>query len=270
MIDTITIGGDLVVQRLGLGTNRIKHDEASINFLREAATLGIDFIDTADYYTNRDSERAIGDALAPYAKPHVTIATKGGMVPGERGVWNGSPEYLRAAVEGSLERLKLERIELYQLHRVDPKVPLADSVECLKEMRDAGKIRHIGLSEVSVAQLEEARSIVEIATVQNEYNLEVRKYDDVVEYCERESIVFLPFFPLGHGRIDLQREEITSIAKHHTITVQQVALAWLLHRSQVMLPIPGTLSVEHLCENLAAAEVALTSEEVATLTALVP
>jgi pyridoxine 4-dehydrogenase len=260
---TTTIGGELTVSRIGLGTNRIRDNEESRLLLLGAIERGVNFIDTADFYGHFESERMIGKTLAPYSKG-VVIATKGGMVPGGN-TWNGSPEYLRKAIAGSLERLQVSQIDLYQLHRVDPRTPLRETITFLREMKDVGKIRHIGLSEVTVEQIEEARSIVEIVSVQNEYNIITRKYEAVVNYCEREQIVFLPWYPLGHGRVNLSQEKIATIAANHDATVQQIALAWLLKRSSIMLPIPGTLSLKHLDENLAAATIELSEDEFASL-----
>ncbi len=258
-LKTITIGGDLTVHRIGLGTNRIRENEESRVLLLGAVERGIDFIDTADFYGHYATERMIGNTLAPYPKGLV-IATKGGMVPGDN-TWNGSPEYLQKALEGSLERLKLKRIDLYQLHRVDPRVPLKVTITFLKKMKDAGKIRHIGLSEVSVAQIEEARSIVDIVSVQNEYNIITRKHEDVVHYCDANKIAFLPYYPLGHGRVNLEDERILKLASNRKATVQQIALAWLLKRSPTMLPIPGTLTLKHLEENLQALKFELSDDE---------
>jgi pyridoxine 4-dehydrogenase len=260
---TITIGGDLIVHRIGLGTNRIRENEESRVLLLGAVERGIDFIDTADYYGGYESERMIGKTLAPYPKGLI-IATKGGMVPSDN-TWNGTAEYLEKALEGSLERLKLTQIDLYQLHRVDPRTPLSVTITFLKEMKDAGKIRHIGLSEVTVAQIEEARSIVEIVSVQNQYNIITRKYEDVVDYCDANKIAFLPWFPLGHGRVNLEDERMVKLASNRSATVQQIALAWLLKRSPMMLPIPGTLSLKHLDENLQALNFELSDEEFAYL-----
>ncbi len=263
-MQTITIGGDLIVNRIGLGTNRIRENQEARALLIGAVQRGVQLIDTADYYGKLVSETVIGEALAPY-KPGVVIATKVGMVPGGNGTVNGTPEYLRKAIEGSLDRLRLSCIDLYQLHRVDPNTPLKTTITFLKEMKDAGKIRYIGLSEVTVEQIEAARSILEIASVQNDYNIQTRKHEAVLDYCEANDIAFLPFFPLGHGRIDLQEARITKVAEAHNATVQQIAIAWLLKRSPVMLPIPGTLSLAHLDENLAAAEIELTEEEFVSL-----
>lgn len=256
---TITIGGDLTVHRMGLGTNRIRENEEARLLLLGAVERGIDFIDTADFYSHYESELMIGKTLWPYPKGLV-IATKGGMVPSDNS-WNGSPKYLQKALHGSLERLKVERIDLYQLHRVDPRVPLKETITFLKEMKDAGKIRHIGLSHVTIEQIEEARAIVEIVSVQNEYNIITRNNEDVVDYCDANKIAFLPYFPLGHGRVNLEDERIMKLASNRDATVQQIALAWLLKRSPMMLPIPGTLSLKHLEENFQALNFELDDEE---------
>jgi pyridoxine 4-dehydrogenase len=259
------IGGDLPVYRLGFGAMRITgkgvwgepedHDE-SIRVLRRAVELGVNFIDTADSYGPYVSERLIAEALHPYPAGLV-IATKAGFDRSGPDQWtmNGRPEHLREACEGSLKRLKLERIDLYQLHRIDPKVPAADQLGTLKDLQSQGKIRHIGLSEVTVAQIEESRKIVPIVSVQNRYSLADRAAEDVLEYCERESIGFIPWFPLGAGELAAPGGKLARTAGEMKITTSQLALAWLLWRSPVMLPIPGTSRVSHLEENMATAAV---------------
>jgi len=259
------IGGDLPVWRLGFGAMRITgkgiwgepkdHDEA-IRVLRRAVELGINFIDTADSYGPHVSEKLIAEALHPYPAGLV-IATKAGFDRTGPDQWrmNGRPEHLRKACEGSLQRLKLERIDLYQLHRIDPAYPAEDQLGTLKDLQAQGKIKHIGLSEVSVAQIKHARTIVPIVSVQNRYSLADRVAEDVLEYCERESIGFIPWFPLGAGELAAPGGKLARTAEELKITTSQLALAWLLWRSPVMLPIPGTSSVKHLEENVAAAVV---------------
>ena len=257
------MGGDLPVNRLGFGAMRITGKgvwgppadrSAAIGVLRRALELGVNFIDTADSYGPNVSEELIAEALRPYPADLV-IATKGGFErPGpDRWVENGRPEHLVAACEGSLRRLHLERIDLYQLHRIDPKVPAADQLGTLKQLQSQGKIRHIGLSEVSVPQLQNAQKVVEIATVQNRYSLTDRASENVLDYCEKHSIGFIPWFPLAAGRLSRSDSPIVLAAARANATPSQVALAWLLWRSPVMLPIPGTSSAKHLEENLAAA-----------------
>ncbi len=259
------IGGDLPVWRLGFGAMRITgkgiwgeprdHDEA-IRVLRRALELGINFIDTADSYGPEVSERLIAEALHPYPAGLV-IATKAGFDRSGPDQWtmNGRPEHLREACDGSLRRLKLERIDLYQLHRIDPKVAAQDQLGTLKDLQAEGKIRHIGLSEVSVAEIQNARKIVPIVSVQNRFSLADRAAEDVLEYCERESLGFIPWFPLGAGQLAAPGGKLARMAEEMNITTSQLALAWLLWRSPVMLPIPGTSRVNHLEENVATAAV---------------
>jgi aryl-alcohol dehydrogenase-like predicted oxidoreductase len=259
------IGGDLPVWRLGFGAMRITgkgiwgepkdHDEA-IRVLRRAVELGINFIDTADSYGPHVSERLIAEALHPY-QAGLVIATKAGFDRTGPDQWrmNGKPEHLRSACEGSLRRLKLERIDLYQLHRIDPAYPAEDQLGTLKDLQTQGKIKHIGLSEVSLAQIKHARTIGPIVSVQNRYSLADRAAEDVLEYCERESIGFIPWFPLGAGELVAPGGKLARTAEELKITTSQLALTWLLWRSPVMLPIPGTSSVKHLEENVAAAAV---------------
>jgi aryl-alcohol dehydrogenase-like predicted oxidoreductase len=271
-METFTIGGDMEVHRLGFGAMRITGDgiwgppddpEEAKRLLRRVVELGIDFIDTADSYGPEVSENLIGEALHPYPDGLV-VATKGGLRRTGPGQWprDARPERLKECCEASLRRLKLDRIDLYQLHSPDPKVPLEDSVGALKELQDEGKIRHVGVSNVTVDQLERARAIVEVVTVQNEYNLEERESEDVLDHCEREGIGFIPWFPLAVGRLAEPGGPLDKIAAAHDAAPGQVALAWLLARSPVMLPIPGTSSVEHLEENLAATRIELSDDEV--------
>jgi pyridoxine 4-dehydrogenase len=259
------IGGDLRVHRLGFGAMRItgtgiwgepKDRAEAIRVLRKAVELGINFIDTADSYGPSVSEEIIAEALYPYPE-ELVIATKAGLErPGpDQWVPNGKPAHLRKACEGSLRRLRVERIDLYQLHRIDDKVPAEDQLGTLKELQAEGKIKHIGLSEVSVAQIEHARKLVPIVTVQNRYSVLDRGAEDVLEYCERAKIGFIPWFPLGAGQLSAAGSKLANIAEHEKITPSQLALAWLLRRSPVMLPIPGTSRVDHLEENIATASV---------------
>ena len=265
-----TIGGDLPVHRLGFGAMRLTGEgiwgwppdrENALKVLRRAVQLGANLIDTADAYGPETDELLIAEALYPYPKGLV-IATKGGNTRPGPNQWvpDGRPEYLKQCVDKSLKRLKLERIDLYQLHRVDPKVPMEDSLGALKEMQSAGKIRHIGLSEVSPEQVERAQKIVPIATVQNRYNITDRKWDNTLAYCEIEQIGFMPWAPVG-GTRGISNGALEKIAKDHGVTIYQVGLAWLLHRSPVMLPIPGTSSLAHLEENMAARKLQLSAEE---------
>jgi len=268
--------GDIVVNRMGLGTMRATtdgpdiwgppHDRAAAKkLLHRALDLGINFFDTADSYGPHASETVIAETLHPYPRDLV-IGTKGGLVRPSAPRWDpdGRPEHLRRAVDGSLKRLKLERIDLYQLHAPDPKVPFADSVGALAEAQRAGKIRHLGLSNVSVKKLEEARRIAPIVSVQNEYNLGYRKSEDVLNACERLGVAFMPWYPLGDGEV-LDSRKIKRLAAKLGAAPAQVALAWLLARSPVMLPIPGTASIAHLEENAAAAALKLFTEDVAVL-----
>ena len=246
---------DIEVARSGLGTNRLTNTREHKSFLLEAVTAGVSHIDTAHSYTGGESEETIGAALSPFADGLV-VATKGGYRAGE-----GRPEVLGAQIEESLRRLRTDSIALYYLHRVDPQTPLEESLATIKEYRDSGKIRHVGLSQVGIDQIERAREVVPIAAVQNHYNLSERRWEGVVDYCAREGIVFVPFFPLrGDGG-----RPLAVIAKRHGATPAQVTLAWLLRRSPAMLPIPGTLSLEHLKQNLAAREIVLSDSDVDAL-----
>jgi len=269
------IGGDLRVTRLGYGAMRITGsgiwgepaDRAEcIRVLRRAVELGINFIDTADSYGPYVSEEIIADALYPYP-PDLVIATKGGFDrPGpDKWVENGKPEHLRAACEGSLHRLRLEQIPLYQLHRIDPKVPAEDQLGTLKDLQAQGKIKHIGLSEVKVPQIQHAQTVVPIVSVQNRYSIADRGSEDVLEYCEKEKMGFIPWFPLAAGRVSGPDSPIARIATQWKATPSQVALAWLLARSPVMLPIPGTSKIEHLEENVAAVEIKIDANKMQEL-----
>jgi len=266
--------GDLTVHRMGFGAMRVcgpniwgppKDRALAHRVLRRAVELGIDFIDTADAYGPHVDETLIAEALHPYPKGLV-IATKGGLVRPSAPRWDtdGRPEHLRRALEGSLKRLKLDAIDLYQFHAPDPEVPYAESIGVLADLQRAGKIRHLGVSNVSVDELETARRIAPIVSVQNEYNLGDRSSEDVLEACERLGIAFLPWYPLGAGAV-LRSTRVKRVAKRIAATPAQVALAWLLARSPVMLPIPGTGSIEHLEENTAAAGIRLSAEDLALL-----
>jgi pyridoxine 4-dehydrogenase len=246
--------GDYSVYRIGLGTNRVKDGAAEL--LKHAVRIGINFIDTADIYQGGASERAIGNALFPYNKDLV-IATKGGMVPGAPA--NNSPAHLSKVLENSLKSLRTYCITLYQLHRVNNNTPLEETMNFFKQAQSDGKIKYIGLSEVTVEQIETARKYAEIVTVQNHYNLGQRKHEDVIDYCEKNNVVFIPFFPLGIAKLPVNK--INEIAEKYTVTTQQILLAWLLKRSPAMLPIPGTLSVSHADENLAALNIKLSDED---------
>ncbi|MEY9835650.1 aldo/keto reductase [Streptacidiphilus sp. EB103A] len=265
------LGGDLPVNRLGYGAMQLTgpgvwgdpmDPEEAVRVLRRAVELGVNFIDTADSYGPVVSEQLIRKALHPYSQ-HLVIATKGGLSRSGPGDWRalGRPEYLRQQTELSLSHLGLERIDLYQLHRVDPKVPLADQVGELLLLQQEGKIRHIGLSEVTVEQIKEARKIADIVSVQNLYNLANRGAEDVLEYAERENLGFIPWFPMATGRLARPGGPLDTLAKEHGASPSQLALAWLLRRSPVLLPIPGTSRVAHLEENIHAAQVTLTNAQ---------
>lgn len=272
---TFRIGGDLEVNRLGFGAMRLTGDgiwgwpkdrEEAKKVLRRAIALGVNLIDTADAYGPETNELLIAEALYPYPKGLV-IATKGGNTRPGPGRWvpDGRPDYLKKCVDSSLKRLRLERIDLYQLHRVDPKVPMEESLGAIKEMRDAGKIRHVGLSEVGPEEIARARKVLPIATVQNRYNIRDRQWDNTLAYCEKENLGFMPWRPVGGGGGSLETSAVERVAKAHGASVYQIGLAWLLARSSVMLPIPGTSSVAHLEENIAAAKLKLTPEEMGEL-----
>ena len=267
---TFRLGGDLPIHRLGFGAMRItgagvwgepKDRREAIRVLRRAVELGVNFIDTADSYGPHVSEEIIAEALHPYPAGLV-IATKAGFDrPGpDQWATNGKPEHLREACEGSLRRLKLERIDLFQLHRIDSKVPAADQLGTLKDLQAQGKIRHIGLSEVSVAEIENARKTVTVVSVQNRYSVLDRAADDVVEYSEREGIGFIPWFPLAAGKVSGTSSQLQRAATELKVSPSQLALAWLLNRSPVMLPIPGTSKVAHLEENVKAAALRIPSD----------
>jgi aryl-alcohol dehydrogenase-like predicted oxidoreductase len=272
---TITIGGDLTVNRLGFGAMRItgpgilgepRDRAAARRLLRRVVELGIDFVDTAHSYGPEVSERMIGETLAP--GDGVVVATKGGLVRNGR-AWipDGRPQALRAQCERSLRLLRRDRIDVYQLHTVDGRVGLEESVGALKELRDEGKIRHVGLSNVDLGELERARALVPIVSVQNRYSLAERQAGGVIEACERDGLAFIPWYPLQAGALPARRVRLGPVAERHGATPAQVALAWLLHRSPAMLPIPGTSSIEHLEENAGAAALRLTKDDMAELEA---
>jgi pyridoxine 4-dehydrogenase len=264
-----TIGGDLTVRRMGYGAMRItgpgiwgppKDRAEAIRVLRRAVELGVNFIDTADSYGPSISEELIAEALYPYPAGLV-IATKGGLLRGGPDQWHpdGSPKHLKDALKGSLDRLKLDRIDLYQLHRIDPKVPFEDSLEFLQDVQEEGLIRHIGLSEVSVEEIEKAEKYVEVVSVQNKYSHDYRKWESVLNYCRETDKAFIPWFPLNAGNVE-SMAVIGKVAEKLGASAHQVALSWLLHHSPNILLIPGTSSVKHLEENIAAEKLALTEE----------
>jgi pyridoxine 4-dehydrogenase len=268
---TFAIGGDLAINRLGYGAMRITGDgiwgepkdrENAKRVLRRAVELGVNFIDTADSYGPEVSEQLIGEALAPYAKG-VVIATKAGLTRQGPDKWLpvGRPEYLIQQVEMSLRRLKLDRIDLWQLHRIDPKVPVEESLGAIKKLQEQGKIRHVGLSEVKPHEIDQARKVIEIVSVQNQYNLGDRQHEDVVEYCTKHKLAFIPWFPVAAGKLARPGGKLDAAAKKHGSTVSQLSLAWLLQHSPVMVPIPGTSSVDHLEQNIAAADLKLSATE---------
>jgi pyridoxine 4-dehydrogenase len=274
---TFKLGGNLEVNRLGFGAMRIVGDGIwgepkdagnSKRVLQRAVELGVNFIDTADSYGPVVSERLIGEALAPYANG-VVIATKGGLTRQGPDRWApvGRPEYLVQQVELSLRLLKQETIELWQLHRIDPRTPVEDSLGAMKQLQKQGKIRHIGLSEVNVKEIKRARKVVDVVSVQNKYNLSDRGHEEVLDYCEKEGIAFIPWFPVAAGRLARPGGALDAAARKHGVTVSQLSLAWLLQHSPVILPIPGTSSVAHLEENLRAADVSLSDAEWAEIEA---
>ena len=241
--------GDTDVARIGLGTNRLAKTRGGVELIKAAVAAGVQMIDTAHTYTGGQSEETIGEALSPIPG-NCIVATKGGL-------GSGRPQALRDEIEMSLTRLRTDSIPLYYLHRVDPAIPLEESIAAIKEYGDRGKIRHIGLSNVDIDQIERAGKVVSIAAVQNAYSLSLRKYDTVVDYCAAEELVFVPYVPLRGA----DGATVAEIAGRHRATPQQIALAWLLRRSQAILPIPGTLSLEHLKENLAALNIELSDTE---------
>lgn len=276
---TFLIGGDLPVRRLGFGAMRITGSgiwgppadrDESIAVVRRAVELGTTLIDTADSYGPEVSEEIIGEALAPYPDD-VVVATKAGLTRSGPNEWspNGRPDHIRQACEGSLRRLKLDTIPLYQLHRIDPEVPVEDSLGTILELQAEGKVRHIGVSEVTVDELHQCQAITPIVTVQNRYNLVDREWEDVLDVCTAEGIGFIPWFPLAVGDLAKEHDALSEAAEAHGAAPSQIALAWLLGRSPVVLPIPGTGSVAHLEENVAAAHIELTDDQRAALDAAV-
>lgn len=271
---TFTIGGDLMVNRMGYGAMRItgegvwgppRDQEEAIRVLRRCIELGINFIDTADSYGPYISEELIAEALYPYPQDLV-IATKGGLTRTGPNVWpvNSSPEHLREALEGSLERLKLDRIDLYQLHRVDPNVPYEKTLEFLQDAQERGLVKHLGLSEVNVEQIKKAQEYFKVVSVQNKYSIEYRHWESVLQYCEEQGMAFIPWYPLGGGNMTLMGK-LESIGKKYDAGPRQVALSWLLHHSPNILLIPGTSKVKHLEENVRAAAIALSEEDMRAL-----
>lgn len=264
------LGGDVKIHRLGFGAMRITgegiwgepNSKKAKQVLRRAVELGVNFIDTADSYGPEISERLIAEALHPYPKDLV-IATKGGLTRSGPNRWApvGRPEYLRQCVEMSLRRLRLERIDLWQLHRIDPKVPAEESLGAIRELQKQGKIRHVGLSEVSPTEIEQAKKILPIVSVQNQYNLSDRQHEKTLQYCEKHKLGFIPWFPVAAGKLARAGGPLDKAAEQHHATVAQLSLAWLLHHSPVMLPIPGTSSIKHLEENVGAATLQLKPEE---------
>ncbi|AGY60743.1 aldo/keto reductase [Gloeobacter kilaueensis] len=274
---TFKIGGDLEVNRLGFGAMRLtgpgvwgppENPEECKRVLKRAVELGVNFIDTADSYGPAVSEPLIGETLAPYP-PGIVVATKAGLTRTGPGAWPplGRPEYLTQQVEMSLRWLKLETLPLWQLHRIDPKVPMEESLGAIAELQKAGKIRHVGLSNVTPAEIECARKVVEIVSVQNRYNVGDRTHEDVVTYCEQNNLAFIPWYPVAAGKLAEPGGKLDEIARHHGATVAQLSIAWLLHHSPVILPIPGTSSVAHLEENMKAAEIALSEDELQAIEA---
>ncbi|HEY1732204.1 MAG TPA: aldo/keto reductase [Terriglobales bacterium] len=268
---TFKLGGDMEVNRLGFGAMRItgpgiwgppKDVEESKRVLKRAVELGVDFIDTADSYGPAVSEPLIGEALSPFPKGLV-VATKAGLTRQGPNEWQpvARPEYLIQQVEMSLRWLKTDSIALWQLHRIDPKVPVEESLAPIAKLQKQGKIRHVGLSEVKPHEIDRARKVVQVVSVQNQYNLSNRQHEDVVEYCEKHNIAFIPWFPVAAGNLAKPGGKLDEIAKRHEATVAQVSVAWLLHRSPVILPIPGTSSVAHLEENMKAVHISLSAEE---------
>ena len=268
---TFTIGDDLTIHRLGFGAMRItgkgvwgepRDREEARAVLRRAVELGVNFIDTADSYGPSVSEEIIAEALYPYPKGLV-IATKGGLTRQGPDQWKplGRPEYLRQQVEMSLRRLRLDRIDLYQLHRIDPKVPVEESLGALKDLQGQGKIRYIGLSEVNQAEIEQSQRTVRIVTVQNRYNIGDREHEPTLNYCEQKKLGFIPWFPVAAGKLARPGGPLDEAARKHGVSVAQLSIAWLLHRSPVMLPIPGTSSVAHLEENVASAALKMSDND---------
>lgn len=268
---TFQLGGDLTINRLGYGAMRLtgegiwgepKDEAEAKRVLKRAVEIGINFIDTADAYGPEVSERLIAEALHPYTNDLV-IATKGGLTRTGPQQWHpvGRPEYLQQCVEMSLRRLKLDKIDLWQLHRIDPKVPIEQSLEPIIKLQEQGKIRHFGLSEVKPHEIEQVQKLIKVVSVQNQYNIGDRQHEDTLQYCEKHNIAFIPWFPVAAGKLANEGGPLDKAAKRHGSSVSQLALAWLLHRSPVILPIPGTSSVKHLDENTASASLNLAANE---------
>ncbi len=271
IVKTFNLGGKTEINRLGFGAMRItgegiwgepRNPEEARRVLKRAVELGVNFIDTADSYGPVVSERLIGETLAPYPKG-VIVATKAGLTRQGPNEWKpvARPEYLAQQVEMSLRWLRTDVIDLWQLHRIDPQVPVEDSLAPIVEFQKQGKIRYVGLSEVKPREIDQVRKVIDIVSVQNMYNLSDRQHEDVLEYCEKNNIAFIPWFPVASGKLAQAGGALDEIAKRHSATVAQLSLAWLLHRSPVILPIPGTSSVAHLEENMKAAEVSLSEQE---------
>ncbi|GAB3812168.1 aldo/keto reductase [Pontibacter rugosus] len=271
---TFTIGGDLTVNRMGYGAMRItgegiwgppKDKEEAIRVLQRTVELGINFIDTADSYGPNVSEELIAEALHPYPKDLV-IATKGGLTRTGPNVWpvNADPDYLRKALEGSLKRLKQDKIDLYQLHRIDPEVPYEKTLEFLQQVQEEGLVKHIGLSEVSVDEIKKAQEYFKVVSVQNKYSVDFRKWEDELEYCREQDMAFIPWNPINAGNIG-ELEPLNKVANKHGVTPYQIALSWLLHRAPNILLIPGTSKVKHLEENYKAASISLSSDDMEEL-----
>ena len=270
---TFTLGGDLTVNRMGFGAMRITGEgiwgppadkNSALDVLRTCLDLGVNFIDTADAYGPEVSENLIAEALHPYPS-ELVIATKGGLTRQGPNMWKpkADPEYIESALKGSLKRLKVDRIDLYQLHRFDPDVPMDETLGKLKELQQAGYIRHLGLSEVNEKQLAESIKHIKVVSVQNRYSLRYRKWESELDWCAQNEVAFIPWYPLEAG--DMENETLKQIANKHGATVYQIALAWLLARSPVMLPIPGTSSVAHLKENMASADIELDEADMAAI-----
>ena len=268
---TFKLGGELEINRLGYGAMRITGKgiwgepadrESAKKVLQRAVELGVNFIDTADSYGPVVSEPLIGEALAPYSKGTI-VATKAGLTRQGPDRWLpvGRPEYLTQQVEMSLRWLKRDTLDLWQLHRIDPKVPVEESLGAIKKLQTAGKIRFVGLSEVTVAEIEQARKVIEIVSVQNEYNITNRKSEAVLDYCTKHNIAFIPWFPVASGKLAQPGGKLDELAKSHNATTSQLSLAWLLHRSPVILPIPGTTTIDHLEENIKSSDVELSDAE---------
>lgn len=271
IVKTFKLGGKTEINRLGFGAMRItgegiwgepKNPDEAKRVLKRAVELGVNFIDTADSYGPVVSERLIGETLSPYPKG-VIVATKAGLTRQGPNIWQpvARPEYLAQQVEMSLRWLRTDVIDLWQLHRIDPKVPVEDSLAPIVEFQKQGKIRYVGLSEVKPQEIDQVRKIIDVVSVQNQYNVSERQHEDALQYCEKNNIAFIPWFPVASGKLAQSGGALDGIAKRHGATVAQISLAWLLHRSPVILPIPGTSSVAHLEENMKAAEISLSKAE---------